>query len=158
MYKIFAFLVLCACVPTMGTRLDKTNVTSVPPGAEICVVHDGNIYDVLYEDYYQTTGEGGKVVSFIGVTPLKVAVPKGAKTKIVAKKAGYKPTTFTIQSKKEASYFEGRNKECLADKYYIYATPFMVWDEFIMKYVYKGIKEEYCTEIRHSYHVNLMPM
>lgn len=147
---------LFSCVTVKGTRVATTNITSTPEGAEIFVIHEDNLQDAIYAKNPKSRNKEGKVMSFVGVTPMQISVPKGEYTKVVARKQGYKETIFTVKAKKEASYFNGKNKDCLADKYYIYATPFMVWDEFVMKYVYEGIKKEYCSEVRHSYHINLI--
>jgi len=148
---LLLILLLSACSLT-APRTTGTYITSAPSGANVLVVHSGEIYDEIYS-YPQKYSYQGKIVSIQGQTPLDLQVPKGAETEVIVEMSGYKPVEFNVNSKMAAVYYDGENKACLADKYWSWS-----WGGFIdkgIKIFRPKIYDERCTQTRHNYHIKL---
>lgn len=153
------WIILCcvmlntSCVMFGGSRTTTTQVTSTPSGADVYAIHTESAHKYIYESKRKAR-HGDKVMSYQGTTPLMVEVLRGKNTKILVYKNGYKETELYIKAKKEVSYFDRKNKACMGDRYYSWMLGGIL-DEIVNEYIFKNIKNDYCKEVRHNYHINL---
>lgn len=155
-YFIFLFF-LQSCVMFAGERTTVTHIDSNPQGSNVYVLHTEGIHNSIYKNLSKARAKDGTLMSFYGVTPIKVTVPRGKNTRILLEKNGYEKTEFTVNANRETVYYEGKNTACFGDKYYAWAFG-GVWDEVVNQTVFKKSKSDYCKDIRHWFFIHLKPI